>query len=227
MPKRGSFLAGNAKRARVGGCKQQVDNHDAMTRAVAQGSVDCGVATPGATSSNVAAMDGRSFLARGLMNEVMWGFLSPVAAHRIATWGVQDGITKADLAALSEMGSNGIHTRNVWRDITTNLKSPAIVRARDSIKLEMLDTKENEFDCDTSVLLPHRLLAAMWSNERQELTTRILGGNPSNVTRFWSEMAEVENPNYMVHPMHRHPRFDHRTSAVPIACHFDGVASLH
>ena len=40
-------------------------------------------------------------------------------------------------------------------------------------------------------------------------------------------MAEVENPNYMSHPMHEHPRFDHRTSAVPLACHFDGVTSIH
>ena len=31
----------------------------------------------------------------------------------------------------------------------------------------------------------------------------------------------------MSHPVHEHPRFDHRTSTVPLACHFDGVTSIH
>ena len=129
--------------------------------------------------------------------------------------------------AFSKMGSSGIHTRNVWRDIKTKLRSPEIARAKDSIKLELKTRDQNTFECDTDVLLPHRLLAAMWTNEREEFNARILGGDPSNVSRFWTEMAEVENPNYMSHPMHEHPRFDHRTSAVPLACHFDGATSIH
>ena len=188
MTTRECLGAGNKKRRRAGGCKQHVAGHDAAMRAAASGSVDGGVETMMRQLSNDETIDARSSLALGLMKEVMWGFLSPSMAHRIATWGIADGITKADLVALSKMGSSGIHTRNVWRDIKTKLKSPEIARAKYSIKLELKPRNQNTFECDTDVLLPHRLLAAMWTSEREEFNTRIIGGDLSNVSRLWTEM---------------------------------------
>ena len=170
---------------------------------------------------------GRSVLVRGLITEVMWGFMSPVQAHRIATWGAEDGIQKSELLRFAKMGSGGVHTRNVWRDITTKLNSPLIAKSTDRIKLPMLDEVGEQFDCATDVLLPHRLLAAMWESNRNEFDLRILGGDASNITRFWREMEQTGHPSYVDHPMHNHPRFDHRTSAIPIAPHFDGVSSVH
>ena len=54
-------------------------------------------------------------------------------------WGAEDGIQKPDLLRFAKMGSGGVHTRNVWRDITTKLNSPLIAKSTDRIKLPMFD----------------------------------------------------------------------------------------
>ena len=73
-------------------------------------------------------------------------------------------------------------------------------------------------------MLPHLLVATLYTNYYSVFKERILGGDEGNVSQFWSQMTN--RPAYPTHPMHNHARgWNHMRRAVPIGLHCDGVVT--
>ena len=78
-----------------------------------------GVSPSGAASSNETPV--QSLLAQLLLYEVMWGFMQPGKAQKIAELAWADGARGAALDTLRKTGSSGCWSRNVWRDIKNKM----------------------------------------------------------------------------------------------------------
>ena len=180
-----------------------------------------------ASSSTQATTQKPSALMAILLYEVMWGFMQPTLAHRIARAAAEDGIAHPDLDNFVKMGTGGVHERNVWRDLCTRLRHTPILRAIGNVSAPLVCPPAAPFDGDLDMLYPHALFATIYTAHPAEFEKRILGGTADNVPLFWDAMARPpQHPSYATHPMLNHPHFDYRTRGVPLSLHGDGVTSI-
>jgi len=70
------------------------------------------------------------------------------------------------------------------------------------------------------VFLAQDLLHALYVHDRTEFNRRFLGGDRSNIARFWQQARE-DDPRFQNHPMKTKPSW--RESAIPGRVHGDGV----
>jgi hypothetical protein len=205
-----------------GGYKQQLAAFEARETARA-------ATSSGATGSTraTASAPTPSHLMSLVLNKVMWGFLVPTLAHELVTAACADGAAHPDLLKFIKMGSSGMHRRNVWRDLIAKMRKNEIHKAVERIKTPLAIPPGTQFEGDIDICYPHAFFAALYKCHKEEFVRRMLGGNPANVGLFWEAMAKrPAHPSYEPHPMHAHPRFNHREKGVALSLHGDGVACI-
>ena len=166
-----------------------------------------------------------SKLATLLIEQWSWGQLSTPMIQKLAAAAKEDMTDKGvdcpwDLNAIASLGSNGVYTGNMHRDlIRQHLQDPIFRHASSLITLWI---KENFLRCrerSQTILYPHELFAAMFSQGPEVFERLMIGENRANLSKFWQQISETER--FESHPAST--RADYREKCIPIGLHGDGV----
>ena len=171
----------------------------------------------------------RSKLAQYLVFNVMWGFMSSVAAQKIADLAKADGATGGGLIDVAPLGATGRWKQNTFRELVWRLQPSRIMSAFKLIDVPMLATDLKEVVQETTYMLyPHLLLAAIYRYHPAEFLRRLCGNDFENITRFWT--SQEQHPLFADHPMHEdtehNRKYPLRKFGIPIRFHGDGVTSI-
>ena len=178
---------------------------------------------PSASSSS-ASNHGKSYLATFLLLECMWGMMPAWKVNKIAELAVLDGLKHQEIIDIAKLGTNGLYKRNVYRGLGKIVKAESLERCIDRFEAPAKMPGDVIGEILIELLSPHALFATLHKDYPKEFRKRILGGCETNVSKFWDSMHR--HPAYAGHPMLDHPRgLQHRTHAVPITLHGDGVAT--
>jgi hypothetical protein len=163
--------------------------------------------------------DKPSLLYEFLVNLFYWGFVSAHMVQQIASKAQADGLDHADIGELAGLGSNGLHTSNIFRDLNMRIGSPALATCLAPIKVPLKCHPMPVVQVDHQILDPHAVFSCMYETTPRAFENRLCGGDFGNLRKFWTEMQE--NPMYTSHPVSK--RDDHMDCAVPISLHGDAA----
>lgn len=164
-----------------------------------------------------------SQLAQFLVTSWAWGEMTPQNVQMIAQLAVKDvveslriGRVPRELLMLASLGSFGAHANNCHRDLVAKLEEPKLCEAS-SLDLP-LKLKSGTTTRKQRAFWPHEVFASIFRDYPDSWQTRICPGQEA-VTAFWEQMSGSEV--YATHPVRL--RATHRSHAVPISIHGDGV----
>ena len=165
-----------------------------------------------------------SKLATKLLGRHHWGNLSAQCVQELSEAAIADGADHPALKKLASIGQSGASKQNCYRDLRRALV-PNILKLM-VLGTFMLPLDINDITVqisDAKIILPHILFAALYHNYRPAFNKYILGGEGvERLMEFWT--AQADNPHYLQHPVRHIP--NHKSKAVPLSLHGDGVAAL-
>ena len=166
-----------------------------------------------------------SNVGKWLVQQVLWGFLSPQVAQHVAKKG-RDDIEYAvkndmrtgysDLNVLAGLGSEGRHPQHMYSDLIKKLDPPHIDRFECTLPLKLHE--KNPRDHVQHMLLPHETFSKMYHMYPNQWKARMVPTDES-INMFWSQMEG--HPLLVDHPMKE--RDNWWELAVPYSIHIDGV----
>ena len=171
------------------------------------------------------AAEQTSALARYLVQQCMWGLMSPQQVQEIASlaesdiqnFGPSEG-TSWELARLAHIGAMGTRPQNCWRDLTRTV-SPSSLPVGKTLTLPTQTPTPGVYkDLKFDILLPHEFVSALYANYAGHFRDHACPGRESCLA-FWRDMAD--HPCMEGHPM---KAFDGwQSCTVPICVFSDGV----
>lgn len=162
---------------------------------------------------------GDSKLSRVLMERWAWGDMSAPTIQTVAQAALEDGAHHRDLRVLASLGSNGRLPGNAHRDLERKLAPNGLTEAVSKMMVTMRKPPAGLVRVEHPVLWPHEIFAAIFRHYPAAFQTRIIGGDPGVIGRFWDQMEA--HPAYAGHPLRA--RGDHKQRCIPLALHGDGV----
>ena len=128
------------------------------------------------------------------------------------------------IATLAKIGAQGIFQGNAHRDLERQLNRGPLddyIPVPWCSNVPLLDVRKRPrpqtIQMEYPIMLPHELLAFMYSKNRSEFNDFIIGsGPPSN---FWTEVP-LTDPRYVGHPT---KAVGQKDMLIPLRIHGDGV----
>ena len=103
------------------------------------------------------------------------------------------------------------------RRLSPPVLKPAVTKITLPYKGDRPDSEPHHVD--TLILLPHAIMSTMYKASTSMFWQKFLGGDHTNVTRFWKSM--VHHPSYRDHPDANTVEFQEKM--IPLDLHMDGV----
>jgi len=176
----------------------------------------------------------KSRLAKFLVKEWAWGYISPQKLQKMADLELADikqvteGCTLEnaspeffpklnDLEKLAGIGTHGSNSNHCNRDLAELLKLDKVKMNKTKVKVKKVGTP---FVCvkNISLLWPHMLFYTIYTFFQDAWNARIMPSEDA-LEAFWN--SQHQHPNLPGHPMTRVPGW--KRKAVPIAIHGDQV----
>ena len=177
---------------------------------------------PAEVSTASGSNDGYCALTAMLVGEVLWGALSPARAQKYAQAAVASGTNTGQIKKMARMGTSGMHSRNVWRDLKVHLGPNIFGRALRIVQMPLQIDLGRVVQGSVGIIYPHLLLAQTYQHFRGDFVEILLGGSVDKVAQFWGQMAD--HPAFRGHPMHHHQQ-PYRTKGIPASLHGDGTVT--
>ena len=127
---------------------------------------------------------------------------------------MQDGAVHADIAKLANLGTSGVHSGHMARDLQGCLPTSPLDEALVKVPLRVL-VNSQFVEAIHRIILPHRLFASMWLQGGEEFQRYWFDGNVKNLEKFWAMM-----------PDRKKPAAEHIKVTIPVKLFGDGVAVL-
>ena len=166
-------------------------------------------------------MSSSSLLVTHLLTEVVWGLMSPQAQHisHLAMLDMRAGPAAVEeISTMAAAGCNGKYPNKCYGDIMKNCV-PAEVRVPSPF-LFQLPMKDPVGEIMQACLVPHELVASIWSSYKATWHHSILGSE-GRLQEFWNEMEQGRHPAVTPELLGSKPRF--RSTCIPLGLHGDGV----
>ena len=163
----------------------------------------------------------KSKLAEYLLDRWCWGSLSTPVLQQIAAAAVADGVSHPDVVFLSKLGSSGRYPNNMYKELSSRLKRTPLDEAVDNFRVWQKKSNKPPIQGNQKILLPHRAFACLYKNHFDVFKANVLGGSVDEPARFWDAVKNTDA--YKNHPVSK--RGTHRTKAIPLALHGDGVTT--
>ena len=154
-----------------------------------------------------------SALARVLLDGYFHGELSARFLQKVAGAAVADGLEKREIETLASLGTRGMHTGHIARDLALNLGRSFLEDALGKVYLRTLDQRR-VVEPGYLAFLPHRAFAAMFKHS-PTLFEEFWGADAESLGRFWAEIPASSRPAPHLHQW-----------TVPCRFFGDGVACL-
>ena len=141
-----------------------------------------------------------------------WGDSKTPSVQRFAAAGVREGIANPALESLARLGSSGVNSQNVHRDLVSRFckgdVSPYILRLEGSTV--------------DAMVYPHEWFHVMFKSYDVEFVRR-LGATPKELKQFWAEFKSHPKGGEMVrNHQHLRDRSDELLSrTIPLMAHCD------
>ena len=157
-----------------------------------------------------------------LIGQWSWGLVSAPFVQKCCAAAVADGVQHPHVKRFATIGSGSNKEKNVHRDFMRVLCKPNVYDAIATVQLPMKRKVKSEAWgwVETHLMLPHMLFATLYDKYNESFETRLVG-NFNRIKLFWEELESVACPRYAAHPVRS--RDDHKTFAIPIKLHGDGV----
>ena len=168
-----------------------------------------------------------SALAQYLVQQCMWGLMSPqqiqtiasLAMSDIQTFGCAEGLeTSSELTRLANLGSKGLYPSNCWRDLNLALTDSKLPKGKTLTLPTQTNTTGVYKDLNFDILLPHEFASALHDHYANHFKEHVCPGRES-CEAFWRDMAD--HPCMEGHPIKGVPGWQSIT--VPICMFTDGV----
>ena len=165
-------------------------------------------------------VQGNGALACLLLTLWAWGEMSPQLLQRIAKAAVtdfdsEDADSMKDLRALAEIGTNGTYANKAHSDLMQKVAHTSRLPAPLKFRLPF---KKPLGLCLQGILLPHEMLAALYSEYRHAFLETICS-SIQTLKKFWAGASQ--HPTMDRHPAKRVPGWT--SLFIPLAVHDDGV----
>ena len=152
------------------------------------------------------------------------GILSATTIREIAA-AAQKTAPRAHMATLAALGCTGEYKANIYRDLKAKLKlqtvkiaEPVLVSLPLWSPSAVLRHQPGLVEAKYPIMLPHELLASLWTHYPNYFKRYVLGEEP--LQNFW-EHVPVDGPWLRGHPVRRIKDFT--KWAIPLRLHGDGV----
>ena len=111
---------------------------------------------------------------------VLWGILSAQLCQKIATFVLADlqahkegHLELEALEGLANLGTSGQHANNCWRDLIKKLPQPGLPKPF-KFEVPLKNKVLGFFKRQTSMMLPHEFLAALYHRRRRKLCRELV-----------------------------------------------------
>eukprot|EP00973_Karenia_brevis_P011751 1592051-Karenia_brevis.AAC.1 len=135
-----------------------------------------------------------SSLVEALLYLWAWGVLSATVVQQLAKAAYDDGLQHPDVECLASLGTWGRNPNNCRRDLVDfKLNRIWLLDCVSPVKLPV-SIKKTVIKAWVNMVLPHKIFAYMYRNNREMWVNKFLGGGIQKVRDFWKEMKGT--PNY-------------------------------
>ena len=161
-----------------------------------------------------------SELAAYLVEECLWGSMSPQQVQRIAALALRDaekvketGELPEELVILGRLGTGGLYPNKMWADLTRQL-APSV-----KLPQPMLVKIPCRAGLDTlPIMLPHELLASIYE-ANPAVWVQVVKPSDSRAEEFWRSVQG--HPGLEASPLLSRP--DYQRLCLPLSVHGDAV----
>ena len=164
--------------------------------------------------SGSAAARRPSALVSSLLKNYFAGHCSAAAIQEICYSAMQDGADHPDIQKLSRLGTSGVYSGHMARDLDLALPPSTLIDALAKVPLRTM-VNNRVVEAIHRIVLPHRLFASMYLQSTTEFQKYWFGNDREALTAFWRALPERKRPE----PQH----MDH---TIPLKLFGDGVAVL-
>ena len=165
----------------------------------------------------------KSKLADELMSLWSWGTMSAPLVQSLAQAACEDGLSHPQILKMAKIGGAGQYPGNMQRDLLAmSGEFSSLQTALTSTPIRLVKKGHLSDEFKLTFLLPHKLFSFLFNSMAPAFDSSILGGDASNVPKFWAAM--VDHPFLTSRPdLQTRPDLG---KVVPIALHGDGVAYM-
>ena len=154
-----------------------------------------------------------------LLTEFSWGRMSPQQVQAISALAISDmerastGEIFYDLYFLSNIGTQGRHLNNCYRDLMNRIE-----KTDGLLPVTVMEIPTKRGDCMAEVLLPHEVFAHMYHHDHEQFVKQFLPLGQDDLVKFWSQCRET--PSFKDTPGYKSlkPKY-----CIPIGLHGDEV----
>lgn len=154
-----------------------------------------------------------------LLTEFSWGRMSPQQVQAISALAISDmerastGEIFYDLYFLSNIGTQGRHLNNCYRDLINRIE-----KTDGLLPVTAMEIPTKRGDCMAEVLLPHEVFAHMYHHDYEQFVKQFLPLGQDDLVKFWSQCRET--PSFKDTPGYKSlkPKY-----CIPIGLHGDEV----
>ena len=150
-----------------------------------------------------------------LLEQWAWGKASSPFVQQVAAAAKADGLEHAEIAALAKLGGSGKYPGNCHRDLVRLVNPTQITESISNHQVVLLSAKKNAVEVETSLVLPHELFAALWTDHKEKFAEVL---NPDKCLQFWEAMEGC--PAYTSRPWIA----EHKAHTIPLGIFGDAVA---
>ena len=133
-----------------------------------------------------------SALAKVLLEGYFHGELSARFLQKIAGAALADGLDIQEIEKLASLGTRGMHTGHIARDLTGNLGKSFLEDALGVVHLRTLDQKR-VVQAGYMAFLPHRVFWAMHQHS-ESVFQEFWGADPGPLGKFWRALPASSRP---------------------------------
>ena len=153
-----------------------------------------------------------------LIEKWAWGLMTLPTVQSVAAAAVKDQAQGNLLRKISRIGARGALPGHLHRDMVRLLRKHGRALKVSPRPLRLwLQNGQVPFWTTTSIIMPHELLASIYSDRPAAFEEVMLGGSSDCIGKFW---ADFPPPACLAND----GRHDFRQRCIPVAVHGDGVA---
>ena len=163
-----------------------------------------------------------SSLAKLLIYQWSWGFISLVFLQKVAMAAVSDFTSQQatvppELKVLAELGTSGTYPGNMYAEIKRHLP-PSLLGMPVFVSMPLRVSKNLWEVISQAIIMPHILFAKIYHNYQEVWDTKICSGGRDAIENFWAAMLD-----HPIIDIVREREGGYLTNLIPLAMHSDDV----